>query len=467
MNYAIIDGGERLSFTALSNMVPCTIYVTNLHIDVCEIVASLDQTLTDEQKIVYINLLSKHSQKASQITALAILHSKNVLNISKLVSDFISPEFAQLFNGIKIQFEEDSNCTFLDKSHHKRLVVKALLHKLYRLFRNRFLTKQQVSIRSWVEISKNMFAEDYANGNILIYPYYFNLRRHFNYIRDTFRQNKNVSFMGLPYSLIDAFKIAYFNNVTDQSIVRFEVDACRQHAKELNAITSKALKTSDEFEAGSVVTCNILKNNGIVIVNKSHGINFSCPYVGYSHFFVFNEFQTKYYNYKSKNTIYKVVNRKNASMLDVLALGEKFNPVVILIHAKFKTVGLNFEHELQTKVFNLVTEICSVLNVPVIIKTHPSTDSADLKYLENWPQAKKVRMLNEIQPGNPIFINLNSAAYYDFKSNGPFLFVDDGVVPVDVMFGSHIKKVSLECIEQILPNYFEKQFWFDAKNEVK
>lgn len=462
-SYVILDDGSRIEFSQLLEMVPCTILATYDFVSICKSVSlARNFELLDLNKI-YVNLLIKHSKFTAQITALYFLHKNGILPIRSIHSDFNLEVVKKFFPDIDLKGSESESDNYIDSKHRYIFLVKSLMHRFYRILSSgRRIVARDVSIRSWVEISEVMFSEHYKGGNILIYPFFLNFKRHVKYIRSVYKRFESVSFMGLPYRIFPALKNVLV--CSDNFYVMEEFYAYHKHAQELSLITNLSLKTSDEFEAGSFVMSGVLKDNCISVENKAHGISFACPYTNYSSFLVYNKAQQAYYALNSLDTEFRIFERRNAPKTDAVKASAIFSPAIVAIYNPYARVGLKFEHLLQEKIFNTLDEFCTSRGMPFYIKKHPNSISSDLQYLESWKVATKIFSLSELRYSNPVFINISSVSYYDFKDYGPFIFVDDGIVPIDVMFGSDIVSVKLSELDKLLPRYFEESYWHQAKN---
>lgn len=461
LSYVLLSDGSRLDFTRLLEMAPCTILATPEFVSLCESTAEGRKFTSTCHRKIYINLLIKHSKFLAQITALYFLHKNNVISIRSVHSDKCLAVFSDFFPGITLVYNDNSDSNYIDRKHKYVFFVKSVMHFFYRLLSDRNMRARDISIRSWVEISERMFADSYESGNILIYPFFLNLVRHLKYIKSVRKRFQHVSFMGLPYRVLPALKNML--NGSDGFYVREEFNAYSQHAEELSLLTNVSLKTSDEFEAGAFVMCTVLKNNGVQVDNKAHGISFACPYTNYSSFLVYNEAQMSYYASKSLDTEFQIFQRRNAPSTDAVSASDLFSPAVVIIHNPYGRVGLSFEQQLQDNIFSVLEEFCSSREIPLYIKKHPNSISSDIKYLDSWPNASKILSLSEIGNQSPTFINISSVSYYDFKEYGPFIFVDDGMVPIDVMFGREVTAVKLTELTKVLTNYFDEEYWHRAK----
>lgn len=461
MSYVVLNNGRRLDFFQLLEMVPCTVLATPEFVSICESASNTKGFEADSGRKIYVNLLIKHSRFLAQITALHFLSRNNIISIKEIHSNRSLRAFQDFFPELDLRDSESVSFNYIDAKHKYVFFVKTVMHAVYRVLSRHDVVARDVSIRSWVEISEVMYEDSYRNSNIFIYPFFLNFKRHFKYIKSVKGRFKNFSFMGLPYRVVPALKNIF--GCSDTFYVEEELRAYLKHGRELSLLTKDCLKTSDEFEAGAFVMCEVLKEEKIRVENKAHGISFACPYTNYSSFLVYNKAQQAYYASNSVDTEFRISERRNAPRTDAVTKSAIFSPVIVAIHNPYARVGLTFEHLLQESIFNTLEKFCVSRGIPFYIKKHPNAISSDLQYLESWKAATKIFSLSELSQSNPIFINISSVSYYDFKDYGPFVFVDDGIVPIDVMFGADIVSVKLSELDELLLPYFEEDYWHQAK----
>lgn len=454
-DFVICSRMGMLSFESLLSMVPSSIFLTKKHVDICDKFAELNG-YTGERKKVYVNMLAVHSKRVRAVTALTELIAHNKLSVveistSTLIHQFLKNEL--FFSNIGFSGPEKLDKNLLSNSL-KRVFLKFSVHKLYRLFFRR--RKTTSAIRSWVEISQNMYADVFPSSTILIYPFYLNFSRHIKYIRYCFKCFNKVTLSGLPYSLIDICGLFFSPKTRDERLVSFEIKAYRRHADELASMGLLNLYTCDEFEAASIAMCSKLQQLNVHITNTAHGLGFDCPYVGYDIFKVYNSSQKEYYYHKSKTTNFSISPRFNADYSEtVRKIAGKIT--IIFIEANFERLGLLYEAKLESDAIRKLAEISENINVSLLIKAHPNRDLSSYKEKELLSGIKIFRRLNEIENIIPIFVTIASAAYYDFRHLGPFLFVKDGYTDLEKFYGETVNSYSLEQLEGAIKTCVQRQ----------
>ena len=415
----------------LDNIVPDTIYLSKLHIEVCTKLASTMKLSEDEYHLL-TNILIKHSNKTKTITALVSLIKAGKIKPIAIKSGYMTSSILEKhidLQGINIVNDKSDNGHFIDLSHFKKIFVKLVLHRIYRLlFRKIACTS---AIRSWVEISQIMYGDKYDSSLILIYPFVLNIKRHIRYIKHCFGNYKSATLCGLQYSLIDYMKLLISSRSKDLHCVRFELNAYKKHAAELGQIGVKHLYTSDEFEAGAFVMVKALQDCGAEVTNTAHGMSFGCPYVNYETFYVYNNAQKDYYSFKSEQVNYKVTPRSNTDPVNcVLDNAEKKKKVIIFIEANYERLT-----NLENRAVDILREFSLKYSVDTYIKIHPNRKvPVDLNQF-SIAGVKVIRHLSEIKHAEPIFVSFYSAAYYDFRQLGPFIFIYDGFVWPEEVYG--------------------------------
>lgn len=447
--------GHRLD--GLQDELPSLIYLGSLHVDVCKKIASLQGYTGDEYRI-YVNLLVKHSRAAKNITALISLIEHGNLEVSSIRSNYAVKAVLEDFIDVAdIRFSSQNleHYAFLQGRVVYKLFVKMVLHRCYRIFfRKKSLSRSLV--RSWVEITETMFGERYDESSILIYPFYLNLNRHLRYIRHCFKSYQQVSLCGLPYRISDWLKIALQPKYLDRNYVRFESRAYREHGAELIRLPGSVMYTSDEFEAGAIVMVNEFRARSGRVVNKAHGLSFGCPYVAYDEFTVYNSAQRDYYARLSPDTRFTVKPRINAGFKDNMETDVKAERVIVFIEANYQKLGMTYEARLQEKVIEVIREVAQNLDLRAVIKAHPNRGETEYAAYTRQAGITVIKHLNELGRVNPLFITIASAAYYDFRKFGPFLFVDDGYSDLRKFYGEELPVFAIKDLSKGISEFLNR-----------
>lgn len=445
-----------MKLSELNNQLPNTVYLTQIHVDVCCAMADA-LGFCGIEKMVYVNLLVKHSDKTKALTALITLICKGII-----VPIFINSSFAvrgiisEFLSVDKIQFSEDNLCTerLIEKRHFKKLAAKLIIHKIYRLL---FCKKKCSSaIRSWVEITQMMYPLEFKSSLILIYPFHLNISRHFKYIKNCFGNYSNVTLCGLPYSLWDYMKIIFSKKNKDLSCVRFECNAYRKHADELSLLGIESLYTSDEFEAASIVMVKDLHKKSVKTINTAHGMSFGCPYIAYDIFKVYNCAQQKYYGYLSPEVGFVLESRTNTDPSKCVINGESDRKTIVYLEANYERLGMTYEAKLENHTVVTLRELGEKYGFDVVVKVHPNRKVTGSISDCDVLGAQAIRYLNELKHSNIVFVTFCSAAYYDFREFGPFVFIFDGFVHPEKIYGEKgLVCVSLDELDNVCKQLLE------------
>lgn len=424
-----------INIVNLDNIVPDTIYLSRLHVEICSKIACVGKLSTDEQQLL-TNILIKHSNKAKSITALITLIRAGKIKLLSIKSSYITSNILENYidlNGVKFITDMSDDSHFIDRGHFKKIFIKLLLHKIYGLFFRKF--RKSSAIRSWVEISQIMYGDKYDDSLVLIYPFVLNIKRHIRYIKHCYAAYPCVTLCGLPYSLFDYLKMIVSSKGKDFHCVRFELNAYKKHASALARIGVKTLYTSDEFEAGAFVMVKALQSRGIEVINTAHGMSFGCPYVNYDTFYVYNKAQQNYYSLKSAQVNYIVSPRSNTDPENCFLNSSVKRKVLILIEANYERLGMQYYADLESKAVDMLREFGRKYNVDTYVKIHPNRKVPEDLSQFSISGVKVVRHLSDLSQAAPIFVSFYSAAYYDFRHLGPFVFIYDGFVRPEEVYG--------------------------------
>lgn len=450
-DFVLDRDSQKYILEELIEKVPELVYLGPLHVAVCQKISE-KKNFSEEYHKVYTNLLVSHSKKAKIITALITLVQKGKISLAQVECDYIDNVILQdhiNVENVSFSVNESQSQSYFGKGLIKRLFIKWAAHRVYRFFFNVRCTPS-VMIRSWVEITRKMYGDHFPRSLILIYPFSLNFHRHKDYIKSCFKEFKHVSLCGVPYRFVDWFKILLNPQDTDRGYVQFEYNGYLKHGQELVKKGLKQMYTSDEFEAGAFVMAEYIREHGGHVTNTAHGLSFGAPYTSYDFFSVYNEAQRKYYGALSQKTQFEVSPRINAGAADLVKFDGSKGYVLIYIEANFERLGMVFETDLETRVVASLREVGKSLSIKVVVKAHPNRKSSEYENYTAATGVEIVRHLSEIQNYSPIFITIVSAAYYDFRQFGPFVFVDDGYSNIENFYGEQVKVHSVESLEQAI-----------------
>lgn len=459
-----LANGEVHGFDHFVADVPRVLTRSPLMIEICEMLAKRLQLEESEHK-VYVNLLATHSEVVTKLSAVLSLAMAGQIDIRKFVGPLDPEDLGPLIeNKFEIERLSGSTPPLIDKFQLFRFLVKLGLHKLYRLW-PRGKQSTDMAVRTWIETSETMFPEVFAKGTVLIYPFYSNLRRHLTYFRRCLRNLDHVQPIGLPYQIFRFLGDWIRTGDRDLAIVRAETRAYQKHADEIARYATRSLFSGDEFESGTVGLAEALRSKGIRVRNLAHGLSFGAPYGGYSEFEVFNTAQQMYYGLKSPNTEFTVRSRRTAPAEDNLEKGDLFRPVLVFLHSTYHKDGLRAEHRQQKNLAIAAKDVSRELGIDYFMKAHPNTDSKGLFFFEKELKIPVVWSLADMPPGHPIFLTVVTTAFYDFCSQGPFIFVNESCLPLDTVYGFDPGACTIAELKSRVNMLCHEETWVQVKQE--
>lgn len=308
-----------------------------------------------------------------------------------------------------------------------------------------------------MEISEEFFEDKYDSSYIMIYPFTLNIRRQYRYYRSIRRRYEAFSLNGLPYSIIRLVRVFSGYRNRDLHVIDFEREAYEKHGFELLSLGTKVLYTSDEFEAGSYAMCKVLSQHGIRIENVAHGLSFACAYTFYDMFKVYNTGQQEYYKLKAKSTQFHIFPR-GFKRNQVRRNSSEKEKVIVFLDGNFQASNLQYENGLQEAVLAKLKIMADRYSVDVIIKAHPNLSMSQVNGLRNKFGIEVDTSANFLEKVAPIFVTIISAAYYDFKDLGPFIFVAEDIVDLSTFYGEQVNQVTLENLEDSLKGFLAASF---------
>ncbi len=442
-----LESGETVMLSDCLKRVSLMTFLTRTHIDVCDAL-SKRILLDEEQRQVFVNLLRAHSEPAREITAAVSLINSGKLVARRLICVADPIALSTVVSAdVEIHPISGQASGLLDSKQLLRFLIKAIVHKLYRLWPR--LTKEtNTAVRAWVELSEAIYPDVHQDGTVLIYPFYLNFARHIRYIRRCRQRYPNVQLIGLPYGVFRFLWDLISGQDRDVALVTAEVRAFSKHADEIWCYARKTLFCNDEFEAGVVCLANRLKRRNVGVINTSHGLSFGSPYVGYDEFVVYNKAQIHYYHHRSPGTKFRVQIRRNAAVEEAVSLSTEFHPVVLLMHGNFTRADLRYERRLELDIVRQLKRICREISIEFLVKLHPNAIREDIDIFEKIEEVKTIRRLDDLSGVNPFFVATITTAFYDFFSDGPFLFVNDGIVSIEDIYGFPYPSVDMAGLEE-------------------
>lgn len=419
-----LHDGRSISAKTLVRQFSADLYQTDVHYAVA---AMLARSISSDSTIEPIlnNLFSLKSNLVRQITATAYFVDNN----SNQVADISYPRDLELiFNELLGDFRqlvvERGPSVLVSAVTVRTVIVKAILHRIFRLFSRRYARGRSV-IRSWVEVSSSMFHAEARNSQFRVFPFPLSASRQWHFIMSLRRSASDWSLDGLPYSFRNILLLALASREGRAvAIAKLEHDAFSQYANELILGGVSTLYTSDEFEIGALVAGKSLSAANVPHVNSAHGVGLYCPKVAYGTFRYLTASQADFY--RKHNPEMRLEARQAGAVLESSrrALPDDKAPLsIVYIHQNFGA-GQEAEAAAQDQIIRAIASALPQFNASGVLKLHPNSlaeaerfrsENPDFSVMSDWDGLAGVRC---------IFVTINSTAYYEAIKVGPVLVYD-------------------------------------------
>jgi hypothetical protein len=280
-------------------------------------------------------------------------------------------------------------------------------------------------VRAWVEVSFRIHGKDrFVRSLILVCPFPFSIKRQLSFINVLRRNNYTWVLSGIPYGLNGLIRAA------DGGVSFLEWE-CRAYKKAgYNLIRRypqlQSYFTEDDyiFVANELNRC--LKENGITVVNTSHGVNQSNPSVMAHIIEYLTPRQKEVYSLFSPGS--KLIIQRNHSLEFNVERGNDtyFDNGVIFMLSNYSEAKQFYEDRLQLEALKLLR---STYQERFFVKYHPNSK---IRY-EGYNEIKEVPTAKNLK-----FFTLSSTSYYTFRNYGEFYFVFDEFFDPRDIFGKEI-----------------------------
>lgn len=471
-NVALLGNDSSVPLSVLVHQVSRSIYLTRSHLEICERLAGKKFSNPDLNKL-YVNLVFQKSEKARQLSALAALIKADKVNVLKVTSDFITPDFRDVLgSGIDIEFSRNKNCNLLSKTICITYIIKILLNMFYRLFRNKNLLSSDIVVKAFNRKSEQILGNYFSKAVVLLYPIYpvhfigdmkFYLHCFLNYDR--------VSFFGLPYRFSDAIRIIVNCRALDEPLAQIEYAVQLRHANEIIGLDPRLFLTSDqEFGPGSFVLHRYLSSKHCDTICRSHGAWVDCPIIFYDEYHLFCSGQLEFFSLRNQDVqfILESPHESHGKLeLQISEVPSKFSPVVIFVHQGFGRSNLswngNFDYEanFEKKAISSAARICQRLGIEFRVKPHPSVG---VRKVKKDFRIDTISSMAELNGEHPIFLNIDSSAFFDFRRLGPTVFVGDEFLNCSYFLipGNIVKWIELDHLEKGIQTLLRPEEWYNA-----
>ncbi|HIJ94487.1 MAG TPA: hypothetical protein HPP94_01835 [Desulfuromonadales bacterium] len=456
----LLKDGRTIIFQDITNSVSADIYQDDLHYQVCE---SLADKYEIEKSLhqVLVNLLALKSFRAREITALCWYIENYKSNIVEVFAydDVCLSLKSQGLGDIIVNQLGIAKVPLVTRRQTITVLVKAILHKLFRLFSRKPKVGVDV-VRGWVEVTESMYPDIIRTAEVRVYPFPYGIIRQINFINKCRKLGVLWSFDGLPYSFKDIFRIVFAPNMFEIAITQLEYNAFSLYSREVMGWNPNTIYTSDEYEVGSVAFYSILTHNNIKSVNTAHGIGWYCPYVAYSEFRVFNHGQGDFYRKRNSSMALVLRERNNAILpIDYDSCRNATHVAFVLIHQNFDDFQMPAERSAQLRLGNLIKEASAKCKVPYFVKLHPNTRPSDVTAVSRSLWGDPLIEWKTLTGYRPIFILINSTTFFELRDIAPVLVYSAPSFKPELYFESGYNTVCLESCKEILVSLLNLDMW--------
>lgn len=297
--------------------------------------------------------------------------------------------------------------------------------------------KQDEVLRSWVDVSIELFPEESRRALILVYPFGINLMRQLRYLGWLRCGKYAYTLAAYPYS--PRLLLRWLWCGSDLDLAQLEIDAACGHAAWiLRRFRPMRVFTTDEFEPASFVLNEALMRSGVEVVNKAHGVGKYSPYVAYSQMWLFNEAQREFYRHFNPGQSFRLYPRRAPDW--PLAAVET---LVLVDQLCEETTAI---HSFQQSIARTLRRVGPELGFHVAMKLHPNSSLPESTEDDGFRRTRT----GGWAPGTALFLTAYSTAYLSFESRGPTWLVENAQFDPRLVFGSEARVVHLDALEEFL-----------------
>ena len=432
-DYVELADGTTLPLSELPKRVPYLCFRGTTHLKICHLLADqmlqrwqVDDTTTRQ---VYVNFIAIRSPQARQYTALVELVRNAGLAVQVVGTNELGTILADFLpDGVHWKTDGTVPEGLLQRKAFSNFAVKSATHALYRWIGWATSTWKghPQAIRAYFDIAERVYRDEVDHSLLLTYPFKTNVRRHMRFIIDNVRRGRRVRLTGLPYGLGSAVRVATASKHRDHVLIKAEIRAQRKHADELYDAGIRKLCVSDEARPAAIAFHRRFMERGGESINAVHGIGVYGPYIAFQEARFLNHQQKSYYQPYGTWATARIMNA--ADPIDVEATYQPgAPPTIVFFQGNWKNAGKFYEWQVEQRAISEVASIRKELKLDFVIKTHPSLGSDQLRELRAL-DGVRVTTAPCRDLANPIFVNTLSSAYFDYRSNGPCLFLEDNLL---------------------------------------
>lgn len=462
LEYCVLANGSTANAADIRAKYALSIFQTDLFYEVCETLARRYRLEGVEHKVL-VNLYGLKSSRVKDITALAYYVREHLDQVEEVygLDDAISVLQA-LVAPASISFQSlgPAPQSHVEKSARLSIALKVIFHRLFRLIPSRVRVSGAV-VRGWVEVTEAMYPEDVLKSTLMLYPFPYGIARQFRFFKSMRRRGAKVKLAGLPYTLTCLPGLLFSGRSLDTHIVSLETLAYQRYARELITMGVRVVRTSDEFEVGAVAMYERLIDAGVEVVNTAHGVGLYSPYVAYSEFKGVNIAQSTFYRQRCPDLKPALRRGKNSTLPLAFADGcRALPPAIVLLDQNFMAFNCVAEADALSETQRLLEVFCASAKVPLFIKLHPNSKPSaqrdGVREVTDWAAISGFR---------PVFVTINSTAFYDVQGYGPILVCDEPSFLPFIYFGEDLLMYRFVNLTAMLENLMDENLWWTAASK--
>jgi hypothetical protein len=460
--HVLLAGGRVIPFSDIRLRYSLSIFQTDFFYAVCEYMARQ----VGARGVAYKVLTNLYALKSSRVKDLAALlyflkeeghycsqiHGyEDVVNLLVEFHSEVVPRVVSL---------GPNRTPLLARSVTLSIILKIFLHRFFRLLSVR--SKGATSIvRGWVEVTESMYKDRLESSVLLLYPFPYGFARQFRFFHAAKKRGVRVHLAGLPYRWRHLPGLLFSSHDSPLRVVEAEVQAYLDYADELLAQGVRAIYTSDEFEVASVALYERLIASGVKVVNTAHGVGLYAPFVAYSEFRGVNFAQANFYRGRCPDLIPVVRVGQNAQLaMARVEDARDLPPAVVLLDQNFLDFQCLAEDLALKSTYEKLGGLCERCGLPLFVKIHPN--SKDDRASKTFGVVRRVRRWEDITGVRPIFVTVNSTAFYDVQGYGPILICNERSFFPEIYFGEALLTYTLDNLELQIENLLDNASWMAA-----
>ncbi|MBC3242138.1 hypothetical protein HU723_23440 [Pseudomonas lurida] len=459
LEYCVLLDGTVVRIDEIRGGFALSIFQTDLFYDVCDFLARVHDLDRLEHKVL-VNLYALKSSRVKDIAALAYYVREHVDNVVEVCAfDDSLAVLQNLVSTDSLVFRSLGGAphAYIEKATRISIAMKVILNRLFRLIPSRVQISPSV-VRGWVDVTEAMYSKEVFSSSLLLYPFPFGMSRQFRFFRSIKKRGGKVRFSGLPYSFSGLWKLLVAKDKGDLTVVRIETSAFQCYAQELISKGVRTIYTSDEFEVASIAMYECLIKAGVTVINTAHGVGLYSPHVAYSEFKGVNATQSAFYHQRCSGLKPSLRKSKNTKLPLASADQSRFlPPAVVLLDQNFLAFNCVAESNALIRTQQILENFCSSAEVPFFIKVHPNSSPTGLSHgsvrIKDWAAISAFR---------PIFVTVNSTAFYDVQGYGPILVCDEPSFLPEIYFGEDLLVYRYETLAEKLKNLIKEDAWWSA-----